>query len=290
MTIHRARFYIRHCGTSRSSCSAYSIKDERDDFALIGTVEVEENDSYADQMMMPFIAHCRASSLDFIFTGAPYPISPDYALSDLGGLATEEIWSRPDALSGLMGGSLLLRRTRAPAPTGRSVMTALIVASLPAGSLHDGHLIEGQGNAGLEHFPVKQQRLALNLHTGKPADLPLGVSLSQILKLPFWGWESEHYAFRSTLGLEIIDACTTIGRLRAADHLTEEELDELARIEGSAIRFIVQNTAQDPKYAEFKKRIVAECGPAQWDAVDTAEMLKERDALADRVMREILNL
>lgn len=167
-------------------------------------------------------------------------------------------------------------------------MTALIVASLPAGSLNDGHLIEAQGCAGLERFPVNQERLTFNILTGKSADLPLGVSLSQILKLPLWGWDAEKYAFRSTLGLENIDACTTLERLRAADHLTQDECEELARLESSEIRSIVQNTAQDPKYAEFKRRMVAECGPIQWDGIDTAETLEQRDGIANRVMREIM--
>src|SRR3546814_8190518 len=62
------------------------------------------------------------------------------------------------------------------------------------------------------------------------SEIPMGESLSTLLKLPLWGWGDEKIGFVSTMDLPTIDECMRYEALNMLDGRTPEQDAELEAI------------------------------------------------------------
>src|SRR3546814_16930663 len=96
-----------------------------------------------------------------------------------------------------------------PAPDGRKIVLVLAVASLPAGTLLNHHIYDLTGNA--------ENKGAFILSNPVDSEIPMGESLSTLLKLPIRGWGDEKLGFVWTMALPTIDECMRYDALKLLD-------------------------------------------------------------------------
>src|SRR3546814_20655861 len=83
----------------------------------------------------------------------------------------------------------------------------------------DLHIYDLTGNA--------ENKGAFILSNPVDSEIPMGESLSTLLKLPLWGWGDEKIGFVSTMDLPTIDECMRYEALSMLDGRTPEQDQQL---------------------------------------------------------------
>lgn len=285
--IKRGQILVREIGRSSNSWGNGALTDPRTDYAMIGILEVPSV-SYDQHWVRGFIGHEVDGHFCLIFTEFLRPLQLGGA-QDLGSLATQSIWPRPHVVSQYGGGGLVLRNTRAPAANGRRIVFVLAVASLRPGALKHHHLYEVHGSAGYwPSTPDSNNPGCFELFNPTFVDGLDGEAFTNLLKKPLWGWEVEPYAFVSTLDLRSIDKVHEIQSLLDKPDRTPAEENQLAVLLRTDAGSVFSVSAREADYAEFRRQMNAEMGPLRWDAVLSASQLAQRDAVASRIVRSLL--
>jgi hypothetical protein len=287
--IHRSQLLVRDCGASRSSFNFAAIGSEtRRDYAMIGIAEVDE-DRYPEHIVHGFICYSNDRAILLHSTDHQKSLGREGQASDLGSLATHNIWPRPDPLYGVGGGGIVLRDCRMPAEPGKKIVLVLAVASLPAGTLKNHHMYEAHGNIGsttANSLIFDNGRLELT--NPVETEIKAGESLATLLKMTLWGWGDEKIAFRSTMDLVTIDQCERIETLQEKPQLTEAERSEYDDLIRSEVGWIFRHTADDKTYQAYRREMVKMRPRSRWDSVITKIEQEEEGRIAAEIIRRLL--
>jgi len=199
----------------------------------------------------------------------------DLSDSDLGHLVTSLEY--PRATEGSSGGSLFVRHSRIPSPKGRMIVLVALV-------------IEAEGDE-IDPMLMHEIRGRDGIMMVRPSDShgldPAGMALSQIHRSPIWGWVEERWGPVSTMRLDVLDMCQELDDAMLSDEPTDPaRLEELNR---SHAGWILKSSHRDPKYEDFKRRMIEEGHRSEWAGILTTSQTRIRDEAGARIIREIMN-
>ena len=198
----------------------------------------------------------------------------DLSDSDVGDLVTSLKYPRATERSS--GGSLFIRHSRIPAPEGRRIVLVALVVEAHSGEIDPSQIHEIRGRDG-----------NMMVQPSHPHHLePAGMALSQIHKSPVWGWGEERWGPVSTMRLDVLDMCQELDDAMLSDEPTDPaRLEELNR---SHAGWILKSSFRDPKYEDFKRRMIEEGHRSEWAGILTESQAKRRDEAGARIIREIM--
>ena len=202
---------------------------------------------------------------------------PEWCIGDhdVGSILTGCDWPRPAAGTGLDGGGILLRRTEAPSPEG--TVTCILVCLLACDALPDRTFVDVEADASG----------VVSLGAPQPAgDLVTdGMTLSQILRLPLWGWEDEPWGLVWTLRLDVVAQCRRLDDLAMGS--AERFAGERAGLERGPAGSVMGTGARDPEYQRFRRLFREEHGSAAGEAVLTRTAQEEHARRVESVLRRL---
>lgn len=276
--IARGRLFIRDAGMIHDS--AQPDDDQRNHLA-VGIVEVEAG-SVEDDVISGFTLTRDARGLMITMTGAR-SVPEQHGADSIEGLLRQPAWPKPASTTGLAGGGIALRRTRAPAAAGRETCIAVVAMSVADGTFADAVMVTIAGDDGW----------TLRLSDPEPAVfLTNGYTPSQILKMPVWGWDGNPWGLYSTLPIAASDCAMRIAALQLrirtghADDADRAALAE-AEAEDQRIHGGLSSRAHrgDADYSRFREAYEALHGPPDWHRVRTAADQAEDERRIDAIMR-----
>lgn len=289
--IHRGQVIVRDCGPSRKSYSSKSIVEEyRNDYAILGIVEVDA-DGYPQHVIQEIFHDRTQAEPSFWVNDRKRPFKGEGPGNDIGDLARNTIWPRPNPEFGMGGGGILLRDNRMPARPGRKTCFILGITSLFSGSLLNHHIydvggrLDGPSEAFLSDFG---RGGAIQLSTPVDSQIEIGLPLSSLMKLPLWGWGEEKVGFISTMDLATIDICSRIEHLMAIGHRTENEQAELDAFMKSDLGWIFSHTHRDEEYRKFREEMLKVRPNRPWDSIMTKSEMEADENLAETIIRRML--
>jgi hypothetical protein len=288
----RGRVFVRQGPVSRRKWgSTDKVEDVRHDYVMVGVFEMDEDSAYEQSLIRPFLADFVQGTLRIGFQHGTLPPSPEHRECDMGDLALQPVWPRPAPETGMGGGGLMLRDTRAPSAPGTRIMTGIMVMSLHGGP-PDASIIDLEGDVG--GWPGSEgSRSGYILSTGVDSSKPgymNGMPLNSILKEPIWGWGDEPFAFMSTMDLEVIDQCERFDRIRRSvegkdpDSIDGATRVELLSLKKSSLSWIVSSSDKDEKFQIFKRKMTERGLITRRDGVRTAS----EEAAFSNAAREVL--
>lgn len=277
----RGQFYFRDQGTTGDGAAVVGG---------VGTLEAPEG-LFAENTVRGVLLGGGPDS--FVMTPTSYAVdlssgefADHVAAAEIDAAARLPVWPLPSPLAGdVVGGGLMLRRTRMPARAGHEIFACLAVLKAPAERLARDVMfqveggIDGRWEAG---------RLAFLDPKPVPELVARGTHLHQLLKQPVWGFGSEGLAFHSTLTLSDIDLCEECLALTIREDLRAEELERLAALRAGPIGYVFAAGERDPEYLAFREAMVEAGGRAAFDGVSTAAQIAAREEAAGRIAAEIL--
>jgi len=198
----------------------------------------------------------------------------DLSDSDLGHLVTSLEY--PRATEGSSGGSLFVRHSRIPAPEGRRTVLVALVIEADDDEIDPTQMYEVRGRDGV--MTVRPSR--------SHGLVPNGMALSQIHRSPIWGWGEERWGPVSTMRLDVLDMCQELDDAMLSDEPTDPaRLEELNR---SHAGWILKSSHRDPKYEDFKRRMIEEGHRSEWAGILTENQTRMREEAGSRIIREIM--
>lgn len=241
--------------------------------ALVGFAEIDGD--VDDEVIHGMALLQGTASVMLTATGTRMVPEDDIRASGVDDLLRSSEWPRPDLLTGMDGGGILVRRTRVPCEKGA---TFIIVGLISTNTLRDQTMVDLAGDlAGV--VIVDGQACARHLDTN-------GCTLSQVLGLPIWGWMDRKWGIRSTMALDVIDACTRYDQLLAGH--AEHEPGEMERLSRGPAGWVLNAGRSDPKYQRFRALWIERHGLTRWDGYETAEDQDETSRRAEDIVREIM--
>lgn len=198
----------------------------------------------------------------------------DLSDSDVGNLVTSLQY--PRATEGSSGGSFFVRHSRIPAPEGRRIVLVALVIEADGDEIDPMVMHEIRGRDGI-----------VSVQPSGPHGLDLtGMALSQIHRSSIWGWDEERWGPVSTMRLDVLDMCQELDDAMLSDEPTDPaRLEELNR---SHAGWILKSSHRDPKYEDFKRRMIEEGHRSEWAGILTESQAKRRDEAGARIIREIM--
>ncbi|WP_298839786.1 hypothetical protein [uncultured Salinicola sp.] len=198
----------------------------------------------------------------------------DLSDSDVGHLVTSLQY--PRATEGSSGGSLFVRHSRIPAPEGRRTMLVALVIEADGAEIDPTLIHEVRGRDGI-----------MMVRPSRPHGLvPNGMALSQIHRSAIWGWGEERWGPVSTMRLDVLDMCQELDDAMLSDEPTDPaRIEELNR---SHAGWILKSSFRDPKYENFKRRMIEEGHRSEWAGILTESQTRMRDEAGARIIREIM--
>lgn len=194
-------------------------------------------------------------------------------------MITQSQWPRP-AGGALAGGGLMLRRTRAPAPAGRTLMLVAGLFSCDGPVFADQTFSEIQGDPS-RTLAITGTRCVRDWGTN-------GTTISQVMKSPHWGWGEEPWGFNSTMDLPSIDEAMHLEALVDDPDSDPEEIDRARRTPGGWAPQVGRvGSGRDTDYDRFRARMIAEHGRLAWDGVLTRSESEACSASAGRIIMEL---
>jgi hypothetical protein len=279
--IYRGQLLVRDCGASSKTYSSDTVGTEfRHDYAFVGLAEVDKR-RYPEHFIQGFLQSGSLSDLKFQTTDF-YQRAAFSRGCDLGGLVHETKWPRPDPLFGIGGGGILFRDCRMPAPEGRKIVLVLAVASLPTGTLLNHHIYDVTGSA--------ETGGAFSLSSPVDSEIPMGESLSTLLKLPLWGWGDEKIGFVSTMDLPSIDHCIRYEELDTLETRTPEQDAELEAIRRGELGWVFKFSATDRTYQAYRREMLKIRPNPRWDRVMSKSEQEAESELCTKVLKRVLKL
>lgn len=290
--MRRGRVFVRQGPKSRANWkSASKAEDVRHDYVMVGVFELDADSAHEQSLIRPFLADFVQGTLRVGFQHGTLPPSPEHRECDMGDLALQDVWPRPAPETGMGGGGLMLRDTRAPSAPGTRIMTGIMVMSLREGP-PDASIIDLEGEIG--GWPKSEgSRSGYIVSTAIDSSRPgymNGMPLNSILKEPIWGWGEEPFGFMSTMDLGIIDQCERFDRIRrSVEGKDPDAIDGAARVEllsmkNSSLSWIVTSSDKDEKFQIFKRKMRERGLVTRRDGVRTVS----EEAAFSNAAREIL--
>ena len=244
--------------------------------AIIGIAECPLDVS--DEKIHGFAAMNAGGTTMLTPTGHVGRIEGDIADHDVGSILTQCDWPRPSKETGLDGGGLLLRRTRAPAADG--TVACVIVGLLSGDVLRDQTILELSGDdAG--NVRIEDERCVKHLATN-------GETLGHVMHRPLWGWDGEPWGLVSSLRLDVTDQCR---RLDELDHGAPEKwAGERKTLERGHAGSVLRSGRSDERYLEYRRIYRETYGPMQIGDVQTAAQQEEQGRKVNEVIRRMMRM
>jgi len=203
--------------------------------------------------------------------------------SDIDYVLTGRSWPRPDPTSGLDGGGLMVRRTRAPAPEGRTIF--ILTGLMSTDELVDQTMVEVEGRLD-GTLMLGGAKCAKSLGTN-------GSTLCQVMKMPLWEWDDGDWVLTSTMHLDALDECRRLEQMR--EGLVEASSGEIEKLERGMAGDVMGTGRRDGSYQEFRRRWRERHGPMdgrRWRGWETAaeadETTRRTSVIAKEMSREPL--
>lgn len=278
--IRRGTVFVRHSAPDQDDGSRYA--------ALFGIAEVDAG-SVREDVVHGF-ATVSGAPFTLVGTGFTNDLADDpydyTRIDSVDGILRAQIWAKPKAETGLRGGSMMFRRTRAPAAPGRETMIVVGAMTVDPGTYGDATLHDLAGC-----LPTMGDEGGWIQVTGsRPCPFPTNGSCpSQILQQPIWGWDGEPWGLFSTLRLDTQEICMEILRLRHGRDtvgLHDREAARLAELERHDAASIV--TTRDREYDRFRREMIARHGHQRWDRVRTRADNDEESRIAGDIVRAMM--
>jgi hypothetical protein len=199
----------------------------------------------------------------------------DLSDSDVGHLVTSLQY--PRATEGSSGGSLFVRHSRIPAPEGRRIVLVALAIEADDDEIDPVLMHEVRGRDGI-----------MMVRPSRPHGLdPTGMALSQIHRSSIWGWDKERWGPVSTMRLDVLDMCQELDdAMLSGEPIDPARLEELNR---SHAGWILKSSFRDPKYEDFKRRMIEEGHRSEWAGILTESQTRMRDDAGARIIREIMH-
>ena len=266
VTIHRGRVFVRGGWVAGDDVL----------HAMTGVVEIDAGTD--DHVMTGYANATMTDGITLSATGwRRTPEAHETAGMSLGGLATSLEWPRPPRDIGA-GGGLLLRATRAPAKPGRIIALLVGVFTGPGSTT----AFADQTTADLAG---ETDGIIVMSSIDDASDWNTnGKTLDQIMQQPRWGWMEEPYGFFSTLDLATINECMSI----LTDEQAGADADDILRRKRECGAGVLHSNARDDRYQRFRRELLSEMGLQRWDRVETQAQIDQRDAIATRIMRTMM--
>lgn len=240
--------------------------------AMVGFVEMEGQ--VDDEMVHGVAMLGNGDGITLTATGTRLAPEYDFTDCDIDAILRSHSWPRPEVASGMDGGGLLLRRTRVASGSGTIF---ILIGLMSTDALRDQTMVQIAGDAeGV--MVVWAETCARSLKTN-------GSTLSQVLKLPMWGWGEEPWGIVCTLNLATIDECRRYEELLAGE--PEKEPGEREALERGRPGSVFYCSRTDSSYQRFKAEWLRRYGPAEWDGVHTASDQAEGERRATEIVRAL---
>lgn len=199
---------------------------------------------------------------------------------------TNEQWPRPAVGSGMAGGGLLFRRTRAEASSWHEILLVAICMYAPAGSVRSQMRYAVEADEIVDGVP---HRMSMRSPTACDELSTNGVGMTRLLKLPAWGWSDEPFGFVSTLRLDVIDqAMESMRLLNASNHSSDDlrRIEEIKPTHGYWIASSGRRGHDSADFAEYRRRLGTSYD--DWSSTLTATQMRERELKSEEIIKLIL--
>jgi hypothetical protein len=273
--IRRGRVFIRRLGRTSGPWRGDATRQSGCGYGMVGVVEIDDETPWKRERAHGF--SCLVSdfggTLSFSGKDTGPSCDQDLSCSEIDSFLTSMDFPRAGAVHEALGwgaGGMVLRDTRGPSSPGTTLAVIAIGLCLPEYALPDAHMasfvVGGDDVPNVAKLKVEGPcRLATN-----------GTQLSQIHRMPLWGWDDERFGFSSTLRLDVIDKCT---RLEAMMIEGTASIEELTRLQREVHMAVQDNT--DPIFARYRRLAAAQGMVLPWDSTPTeSEMTTSDDAVA----------
>ncbi len=273
----------------RGQLCLYGARPEPDGWAAAGGVGIVEApvSRLRPECILPFVGMCFGT--DHLLATSDYS---ERAVADHGHELADHVrdaqWPRPVPGSGIPGGGIMFRHTRAPSAPGTEIMTLAICMYAPADAVASQVLYSLSGILDADGRPDR-----ISIHSPQ-ACAPLaenGIGMTALLKRPAWGWGDEPFALQSTMRLDVIDDAMETARLLDKEGRTPEDearLETLKRSEGYRVVAGNRTGYDSAEFAEYRRLMRDVMQDDDWSRPITAFQLAERQRRADEAIREIL--
>lgn len=196
---------------------------------------------------------------------------------DVSAILTEGQWPKPADETGLDGGGLLLRSTRAPCKPGTT--TCVLVGLITGGGLTDQTMMDLTGDAA-GNLAIGPAECARHLNTN-------GTTLTQVMKRPLWGWSGEPWGLVSTLRTDVIDETRRLDDLLHGEPEAYE--GERRRLERGHAGSVMGTGLRDDEYQRFRTLYDEIHGREPHEDVRTAERQRQSEKAVVDVVRKMLD-
>lgn len=295
----RMQIAYREAGPIRESANRFMmctgiVEVPLDLFATehVNYLKIEKTDDEGKVLFHPTYVTASASRYH------PTGLAGSLRSCDIGDAVTRNIWDA--SVCPQTGAMLFVRDCRITPESHDTVVQIFSGLTVSAGhdfqSPHHIHHFEGdpdrfeyQGRVGIDVLPGRE--------LPDIVEATRGSTLSSFLKQPWWGFEGDPVALRSTMHLAVIDLFDEFDRLQFQDDLTpdqEARRDELAPMMqsiGLASRRVQDSDvwSRDARYTEYRQRLDAEFpGRPHLSMPATAADLRDSEELASRILRDMV--
>lgn len=183
-------------------------------YSLIGIVEVPQ-DSFPEHVMHGLCVLQSHGKLSLKLTDYSAELPGGGKAKEFGNLSLDPIWPISEGIYDFADGEggITFRDTRMPARPGYKIAYALAVLTVTNAEILHHHIyaVDGTIEKSADQYNYAKTGL-LVLTVPRETEIPAGLNLSQLLKLPLWGWNTKKVAFRSTMDLQTIDLCDKLSR------------------------------------------------------------------------------
>lgn len=281
--IRRGRVFIRRLGRTTGTWSAGATRPSGCGYGMVGVVEIDDATPWKRERAHGF--SCLVSGFGGTLSFSGRDTGPSYdqdlSCSEMDSFLTSMDFPRAGDVHGALGwgaGGMVLRDTRGPSSPGTTLAVVAIGLCLPEYALPDAHMASFV--VGGDEAPN-----VARLKVEGPCPLVTnGTQLSQVHRMPLWGWGDEKFGFTSTLRLDVIDRCTRLEAMMIEGTASTEELRRLQR----EVQMAVQDNS-DPMFAEFRRRAAAEGMVRPWDSVLTESEIMTKDQAVDIIVKQLLD-
>ena len=280
--IRRGRVFVRRLGAMTGNWRYGGNRSDGQAYGMVGVVEVDEVLPWQRERSHRFstLLSSTGGMLSFTGTSDAPEYRDDLAFSEIDSFITTMDFPRTDEVREALGwgaGGMVLRDTRGPSSPGTTLATVAMAVCMSDARLPDAHMasivVDGDDVPYSARLTIEEP---CRMDTG-------GTNLSQVLKLPLWGWGVEPFGFSSTMRLDAIDRCT---RVQDAMTTGDPSPEEARRLRASVQHAVQDNS--DPVFAMFRRRLAADGLMRPWDATLTASEMLTRDRSVELLVNELL--